>query len=115
MPKSPAAVPSPPRRRWKIADARAALAALSASGLSLDAFASREGLKVERLRRWRHRVGDHGRAEAVGPLPTAEVIEIRARRPEPIEIVLASGRVLRVSETIDVSVLVRLVAALERP
>jgi transposase-like protein len=99
------------RRRWTIADARAALAALTASGLSPSAFARREGLSAERLYRWRRQLAElEPRA-----VPAAELIEIRPRRAEPVEIVLASGRVLRVTETIDVSALARLVAALERP
>ncbi len=98
------------RRRWTMAEARATLAALAASGLSLADFARREGLSPERLYRWRRTLAADGRRAA----SRAEVIEIRPRRAEPVEIVLASGRVLRVSETIDVSALARLVAALER-
>jgi hypothetical protein len=103
---------SPRRRRWKIADARSVFAALDASGLSLADFARREGLKLPRLRRWRHRLHAHEKRRQVA---APELIEIRPRRAEPVEIVLASGRVLRVAETIDASALARLVAALERP
>lgn len=110
MPK-PSAAARPPRRRWKIADARSVLTALNASGLSLNEFAHREGLEVQRLRRWQRRLARAGRGQAKSP----ELIEIRPRHAEPVEIVLASGRVLRVSETIDVAALARLVAALERP
>jgi len=111
-------VTTPRRRRWKINDARSALAALAASGLSLDEFAQREGLQVQRLRRWSRRLTkEDRRAAAVRPVRVVapELIEIRPRRAEPVEIVLASGRVLRVAETIDVAALARLVAALERP
>lgn len=108
-----AATPASPRRRWKVADARSALAALARSGLSLDEFADREGLQVQRLHRWRRRLADDGRRPV--PVAAPELIEIRPRRAEPVEIVLGSGRVLRVAETIDVAALVRLVAALERP
>ena len=112
MPKDSAAVPYSLRRRWTIADARSAVAELAASGLPLDEFARRQGLKIERLRRWRQRLADEGRRRARAPAP--ELIEIRQRAAAPIEIVLASGRILRVSETIDVSVVSRLIAALER-
>ncbi len=112
MPRHRTAAAYTRRRRWTAADARAALAALATSGLTLSAFARRDGLHVERLRRWRLRLAATERGQvAVAP---PEVIELRPRRPEPVEIVLLSGRVLRVSETIDVSVLPRLVAALER-
>src|SRR5262245_1521758 len=98
------------RRRWTIADARPAVAEPAASGLPLDEFARREGLKVERLRRWRQRLGGERRRSARAHAP--ELIEIRQRAVAPIEIVLASGRILRISETIDVSVISRLIAAL---
>jgi len=113
MPKAvTAAAPASPRRRWKVADARAALAALDRSGLTMEEFAQREGLKVQRLHRWRQRLADDGQPV---PVPAPELIEICPHRAEPVEIILGSGRVLRVAETIDVAALVRLVAALERP
>lgn len=98
-------------RAWKIADARAALKAQVASGLSVSAFAKREGIDSDRLYRWR-RVLAAERKRAVPSSPA--VIELRAplRRSEPVEIVLASGVTLRVAETIDPAALARLVAAL---
>jgi transposase-like protein len=112
MPKRRSAASYVRRRRWTLADARAAVAALTGSGLSLSAFAEREGLEVERLRRWRRRLAEEGprRESSTG----AEVIELRPRRAETVEIVLASGRILRVCETIDVDALARLVVAVER-
>jgi transposase-like protein len=101
------------RRRWTITEARAALAALGESGLTTSAFARREGLHQERLRRWGRRLADERHRQAAAAAP--DVIELRPRRPEPVEIILASGRILRVSESIDVDALARLVAALERP
>ena len=112
MPKPVVAAPlSPRRRRWKIADARSALARLAASGLSLGEFARREGLETQRLRRWQRRLGRETRPAAV---PPAELIEIRPRRPEPVEIVLRSGVIVRVAETIDPATVARLVATLEQ-
>lgn len=106
--------PRPPakyltRRRWTAADARAALAAVEESGLSIHAFAVREGIDSHRLYWWRGRL-------AGGPVSdgTPDFIEIRPRGPVPVEVVLRSGRILRVSESIDPSVLVRLVCALEQ-
>lgn len=116
MPKPATAAPrsSSRRRRWKITDARSALAALATSGLSLGEFARREGLEVQRLRRWQRRLAHEARPRRAAPAPAPELIEIRPRRAEPIEIVLASGRMLRVTETVDVAALARLVAVLER-
>jgi transposase-like protein len=112
------------RRRWRVPEARAALDALAASGLSVSAFAEREGLDEERLYRWRRRFARERKAEAgaVTPPATPPIIELRAAptpRPrhaetERVEIVLASGVVLRVAETIDPAGLARLVAALGR-
>jgi hypothetical protein len=41
-------------------------------------------------------------------------MEIQPRRVDPVEIALRSGRVLRVSETIDPLALARLIDVLER-
>jgi transposase-like protein len=105
------------RRRWTAAEARATLAALSNSGLTASAFAQQEGLEVERLRRWRRRLAstEQRPRPATGPAGAAELIELCPRQPQPVEIVLRSGRVLRVAETIDTAALARLVAALEKP
>lgn len=98
------------RRRWNIAAARDALAALRSSGLSPGAFAVREGIDEQRLYRWQRRFA----SELLAGKAMPEFVEIRPRTPESVEIVLRSGRVLRVSEAIDLSALERLVAALER-
>jgi transposase-like protein len=96
-------------RRWTVADARAALAAVDESGLSLNAFAARQGIDAQRLYYWRRRLaGQH-----VVALPPPQFVELRPPRSEPVEVMLRSGRVLRVAESIDSAVLIRLVAALE--
>lgn len=107
--------PRPPatyltRRRWTIAEARDALAALHTSGLSPNAFAVRHGIDGQRLYYWRRRLaGEH---QGVASVP--EFVELRSRGSEPVEVVLRSGRVLRVAESIDPAVLIRLVGALEQ-
>ena len=50
MPSPQAHAPHSRRRRWRVPEARAALDALEASGLSVSAFAEREGVDEERLR-----------------------------------------------------------------
>jgi len=102
------------RRHWTIDVARAALAASDASGLSMLAFADREGLDVRRLYRWDRRLSAESFVVDPAPAPAPEFVELRPRGAEPVEVVLRSGRVLRVSETIDPSALVRLALALER-
>jgi transposase-like protein len=110
MPRHRLLAPYLTGRHWTVADARSALAAWEASGISMLAFAAREGVDVHRLYRWRRRLA----VETITAEPTPEFVELRPRGAEPVEVVLRSGRVLRVSEAIDPSVLIRLVAALER-
>jgi transposase len=117
MPMPSSSEPYLLRRRWTVTDARAAVAALTASGLSLAVFARRENLQAQRLRRWSERLAREDRRppednELVPRVP--EVVEIRSRPAAAVEIVLRSGRLLKVAETIDVAALTRLVSALER-
>ena len=104
MPKSP-----PPKsyrscRRWTAIEARAALTALASSGLSQRAFAEREGLDPQRLGAWRRKLG-----EVAAPT----FIEMRPRAVERIEVVLRSGVVLRVAESVAPAVVAGLVVALD--
>ena len=102
MPKPRQAV----RSRWTDSHARAVLAAQTESGLSIKAFAVREGLDPQRLYTWKSRL------KSAPALPT--FVEVRRHSPEYVEIVLRSGRVLRVLESIDGSALRRFVVALEQ-
>lgn len=111
MPKSRRIAAQLIRRRWTAGEAITVLSALRASGLSTSAFATREGLGVERLYRWRQRLG----AKSVAARKTSAFVELAPRATERVEIVLRTGRVLRVAETIDTGTLERLVEALERP
>lgn len=100
-------------RRWTAAIAREALDELERSGESVAAFASREGISDKRLYHWRSLLKDHDR-----PL----FIEVEPRavgRPEDhgsgglLEVVVRSGRLVRVPPDFDATALRRLVAALE--
>jgi transposase-like protein len=110
MPKGRQVATFKTRRRWTIEDGRAAINAHAASGLSVRAFAIREGLDVQRLLRWRRRLdAEHERASPVA------FVEVQPRRVEGVEIVLRSGRILRAAESIDVGVLTRIADALDKP
>jgi hypothetical protein len=100
------------RRRWTESDAREVLGALDGSGLSVAAFAAREGFDVQRLYWWRHRLG----VAAAGHSAAPSFVEITPglRATEHVEIALLSGRILRVSAKIDPAALRRLVAVLEQ-
>jgi transposase-like protein len=112
------------RARWTEADARAALNALAASGLTVKEFATQAGLEKDRLYRWRHRLGVVGSMYGKRRAPaqprarsrtSSALIEIEPpRHTGQIELVLRSGITLRVAETIDPGTLARLVDALAR-
>jgi transposase-like protein len=97
-------------RRWTAEDAREALAAQARSGLTLRAFAAREGLDAQRLDRWRRRLAADRAAPFVEiPRPAIEAaipVAGAAGGPrERFEIVLGSGRVVRVAESFDANAL----------
>lgn len=98
------------KKRWTEADARSVLDALERSGLSAQAFASRAGLELQRLQRWRRRLDA---TEAVGEGEQPTFVEVRRASAAVVEVVLGGGRVLRVAESIDPAVLRRLARALE--
>ncbi len=100
------------RRRWTKTDASKALADQRSSGLSIFAFAAREGLDPQRLYRWSRQLSAPAPKEAAPDAPS--FVEFHVPQAEPVEIVLRSGRVLRVSETISSVALERLVQVLER-
>jgi transposase-like protein len=105
-------LPARSRLRWTRKEARAVVEAYEESGLSLDRFAAREGLKPERLFRWTRKL-------SVGKAPAAtKFVELRpttsSHRMNRIEIVLRSGHVLFVEESFDPTALDRVLKLLER-
>lgn len=98
-------------RYWREPDARAALAALARSGLTVRAFALQEGLSEHRLVRWRRLLEENDRRQTVADgLP---FVEIRHAAPAMVEVVLRSSRVVRFSSDLEPCALRRLVDALE--
>jgi transposase-like protein len=91
-------------QRWTEAEGRSALAALAASGLSVDEFARREGIDPQRLYYWRRRLPE---------VSMPAFVEVRAPRMDLVEVVLRSGRVVRFAASIDTTALRRIVAELE--
>jgi transposase-like protein len=107
-----AVLPDRTRLRWKREEAHAVVAAYEASGLSVEKFAARQGLKPARLGRWMRKL-------KVGmPPKAAKFVELRPvgdpRRNTPIQIVLRSGDVLFVAESVDPTALRRVMELLER-
>ena len=106
-------------RRWTADDARAALAAMARSGLGPSAFAIEAGLDPQRLMRWRRQL-----ASAVTPTTFEEVIPVVVPAildtdaathgaGERFEVVLPSGRVVRVPASFEASALRRLLAVVD--
>lgn len=111
MPKSHFVAPYQSRPRWGIAEAESAIAELRASGMSVAAFAAREGIDVQRLHRWRRKLGSTlcARREETSPA----FIEVKRGTAWSVEVVLRSGRVVRVAESVDAAALRRIAEALE--
>jgi len=106
------------RRRWTADDARAALSDMEASGLDLSAFAFDAGLDPQRLKRWKRALAAPTSetvfeevVRAPAPPPTVEVATGIARGW--FELVLASGRVVRIPESFDAGALDRLLAVVD--
>jgi hypothetical protein len=114
-------------RQWKAKDAQRIMDAWRASGLPLAPFARRRGLTPERLRWWRHRLGDWGARDAAPTVSLVPAVIRGDRLPfaVPLGDRAASGVVtVRVGEAIievanvnevPASWLGALVSALARP
>jgi transposase-like protein len=108
------------RRRWTAEEAKQALTALDQSGLSPGAFAAREGLSPQRLWRWRRQLGTPAAAtfEEIVRRDAGSILEGEATAPAPLgadrfEIVLVSGRVVRVPALFDATALRQLLAIVD--
>lgn len=124
MPKthSPSSSTPLPRRRWTAEEAKQVLSALDQSGLSPRAFAEREGLDAQRLWRWRRKLATPAASAAAPPFEeivardTASTVDREATsadKPQPFEIVLGSGRVLRVPASFDAGALRQLLTLVD--
>ncbi len=82
------------------------------SGLSQRAYCAREGIAVSTLQWWCRRLREHGHGDTPRFVPVA-IRAIPDVRDEPIEVVLLSGRRLRLAAPRDETELARLVRLLE--
>jgi transposase-like protein len=96
------------RARWTAEDARAILELWRGSGLSLQKFASQQGVQVQRLHRWKQLLGETSVSAFV------EVPLHHVRASAPVEVVLPDGVVVRVCESAGIPLAVELVGALAR-
>ena len=114
MPKSLVHVaPMVPKKRlarWSAEEAQRVIGEQMSSGLSVSKFAEREGLDVERLYRWKRILT--ARAETTPAFVEVRTADI-ARHDRSIEITLRSGHRLFFGESVNPSVLRRLLQLLE--
>jgi hypothetical protein len=82
------------------------------SGLSQRRYCEREGIAVSTLQWWSRRLREHGHGDTAQFVPVS-VRAIPQVREEPIEVVLLSGRRLRLAAPRDETELARLVRLLE--
>jgi len=82
-----------------------------------NAYAEARGINGQRLSWWRKRLGRPRRAAVPGASSgQASFVEVTAKRPAPavtVEVLLANGRQVRVSEHVEPEVLARIADALE--
>jgi hypothetical protein len=90
---------------------------MAQSRLGVTAFAIREGLDPQRLSRWRRRLGSPVSIEFEEVLPTVLATALDGsgvRAPqERLEVVLRSGRVVRVPDSFDARSLRRLLEVID--
>ena len=114
------------RRRWSKSQKRSILAEVDAPGGSVSEVARRHGLHTSLLFRWRRDLGTKPAPRSASspppafvpltlpaPMPAAPPAPPSPERADVIEIVLTSGRTVRVGSGVDVTVLRRLLGALE--
>ncbi len=102
------------RRRWRAEEAQEVLAELDASGLELVAFAQQAGIDPARLKRWRRALAPSQEAEFEEVTRVAKTAPIvLGLAPKWFEVVLPSGRMVRVPESFDADALGRLLSVVE--
>src|SRR3990172_3632920 len=116
MTKAEAATTTMAAKRWAKRVER-----LERSGPSIRTFAAREGLKAGSLSSWKWKLAQHqrgGPGPEVGPLKFVELTTAPPASPAlavapGFEVLLRSGRTVRVPGGFDAAELARLVSALE--
>ena len=96
-------------RRWTAEEAREALRAQESSGQSVAAFARAEGIPPSRMYWWRSRLSSEVSFVEVERPPKAGV----SKAESSLEVVTASGHVVRVTRNFDALTLRRLLDVLE--
>lgn len=100
-------------RRWGEDEGRAALAAWRASGLPLQTCAHEQGLSPQRLRAWRGRLGEVPALLPVRVVDRGAPASASAAVGSVMEVVLVTGRRVRLTPDFDDEAVGRLVRVLE--
>lgn len=100
-------------KRWGEDEGRVALAAWRASGLPLGTFARERGVCAQRLRAWRERLGDVPALLPVRVVERGVPVSVIGAAGSVMEVVLATGRRVRLMPDFDDDAVARLVRVLE--
>ena len=99
------------RRHWRKDDARLVIDAWRRSGQTMSAFARFYGIQYERLARWKRRLrGEPSEAVRFHPVRVRAVERQSNDSVDRIELVLSTGRSIRVPHGFDAEDLRRLLA-----
>lgn len=99
-------------KRWTESEARSILDEASRSGRTLRDYGVARGFGARRLDRWARRLGLAAAGEP--QVSFEEIVPVRGSTAvEPFEVVLSSGRVVRVPPSFETAVLQRLLGLLE--
>jgi transposase-like protein len=108
-------------RYWRQDDAEVIVGAMLHSGMTLSAFAREFGVCVQRLRRWRERIGSQpsigqspATAVATAFRPVRVVVGPEKARVPTFELVVRGGRRIAVAPDFDEASLERLIRFTER-
>jgi hypothetical protein len=95
---------------WTVEQARKELDAWRSSGLSMDRFAKERRIAAHRLRYWKKRFEDGAvtKGKSLSLLPV-RVVQVNGG---PVDVVLPSGHIARVSRGFDEETLARVIAVL---
>jgi transposase len=99
-------------RRWDARRAKSILAALEEADMSVAEFARSQGVAPRRLYRWRRTLRKNDPALAFEEVAVERAVRIGELDAERIEVVLGSGRAVRVGRDFDPEALRRLLTVL---
>jgi hypothetical protein len=98
--------------QWSELEARSFLRAWSASGLSIEKFATQRGITPQRLRWWKKKLEGSGPAIEGKGLSLLPVHVADSGRGAPIQVLLPNGHIVRVGRGFDEEAFSRVIALL---